>query len=164
MPKRKPREPQHAETAVDRERAAVAQADRLTREVVTATLLLPESTPPSLGRTLRECAALVHAGIAAACREPSPCRALRGLEAADHKLRRLAVWIDLAERFGDLSLEVALGLLDLQSTLSATLAALARAWRRDTAPGPASGPGAGPAADPSAHATLELTVPGPARA
>lgn len=112
-----------------REGTALEAADHLTRTVVAVTGRLDRSVPPGLARTLREAAVLAHAGTTAACREEDPVRALRGLAATDHSLRRLGIWLDLARRFGDLSLDAAMELLEAQTRLRVVLAVLADRWR-----------------------------------
>jgi hypothetical protein len=135
--------------------AVLSTADQLLREVVAATETLPERTPPSLGRTLREAASQAQAGVVEACGERSPLRALRILSTTDHGLRRLGVWVDLAERFGDLTLDRALRLLEIQSRLLVGLEALMASWSCHS-----SRPRSAAAAT---FATLELAVPDFAR-
>jgi hypothetical protein len=135
--------------------AVLQMADRLLREVVEATGSLPERTPPSLGRALREAASQAQAGVVEACGERSPLRALRILSTTDHGLRRLGVWVDLAERFGDLSTTTALRLLEIQSRLLVGLEALMASWSCHS-----SRPRSTAAAT---FATLELAVPDFAR-
>jgi len=146
-----PRRPARSEVA----QVVLQMADELLRQVVAATETLPERTPPSLGRTLREAASQTQAGVVEACGERSPRRALRILSTTDHGLRRLGVWVDLAERFGDLSLDCALRLLEIQSRLLVGLEALMASWSC-----PSSRPRSAAAAT---FATLELAVPDFAR-
>jgi len=125
-------------------------ADRLTRQVVEATGGLAAGLPPSQGRMLREAAVLVHAGAAAACRCADPGRARQALAAVDRGLRRLRLWIELAERFGDLPPESTRTMLQAQRRLHRALTVLAasphdRARRR-----PPTSP---------AFANLALSVP-----
>jgi hypothetical protein len=115
-----------------RQRPALLWADRLTRRVVEATARhgagAGAKLPRSLARTLREAAVMAHAGTVAACRSPDAGRAAAGVAAVDRALCRLAVWIDLAQRFGDLAPEAARPLLDAQVRLRRALAVLAWEW------------------------------------
>lgn len=133
-------------------------ADRLVRETVAATARLASSTPPSLGRTLREAAARAQTAVADACGERSPRRAVKLVASADHGLRRLGTWVDLAERFGDLPTDSALELLETQSRLLVALEELVAGWccRRGAEGGGASAPQA-------AWSVIELVVPDFAR-
>lgn len=110
------------------EARVLENADRLVRHTVAATAQLAPQTPPSLGRTLREAAARAQAGVVDACAERSPRRAMKHVAACDHGLRRLGTWIDLAERFGDLSTDAALELLETQSRLLIGLEELVAGW------------------------------------
>ena len=120
-----------------RQRPALLWADRLTRLVVDATAVKGGAVrtelrteqrsklPRSLARTLRETAVMAHAGTVAACRSPDAERAAEGLAAVDRALCRLAVWLDLAQRFGDLAPDAARPVLDAQCRLRRALAVLA---------------------------------------
>ncbi len=111
-----------------RQRPALLWADRLTRRVMDATAGAG-AVPRSLARTLRETAVMAHAGTVAACRCPDAARAEAGIAAVDRALRRLGLWIGLAQRFGDLPPEAARPVLDAHARLRRALAVLAWEWR-----------------------------------
>jgi len=103
-----------------------AAADRLTLEVAEATRRLP-ARAHRLGYVLRESAVLAQAGAVAACRQPvSLCRR-QGLNATDRCLDRLATWLGLAERFGDLPPPTVLSLLEELSHFRLELLSLSAA-------------------------------------
>ncbi len=101
-------------------------ADRLTRRVAEATAELP-GAGRRLGYALRESAVLAQAGAAAACRQPLARDRRQGLAATDRCLDRLATWLGLAERFGDLPPPIVLALLEELSRVRVELLTLAGA-------------------------------------
>jgi hypothetical protein len=133
-----------------RQRPALLWADRLTRRVTEVTSWRGAEAgaklPRSLGRTLREAAVMAHAGTVAACRSLDAARAVAGVAAVDRALCRLAVWLDLAQRFGDLAPEAARPVLDAQIRLRRALAVLA--WERK-----------GRSTERPALADVSLTIP-----
>lgn len=107
-------------------------ADRLTRRVADAT-----AEPPAAGRrlgyALRESAVLAQAGAAAACRQALARDRRQALAATDRCLDRLATWLGLAERFGDLPPPTVLALLEELSRVRVELLTLAGAADLDGA-------------------------------
>ena len=97
-----------------------------------------------LGYALRESAVLAQAGAAAACRQPRARDRRQGLAATDRCLDRLATWLGLAERFGDLAPPTVLALLEELSRVRVELLALAGS--------------SGPEAAETTHATITLDV------
>jgi hypothetical protein len=129
-------------------RSALDAVDQMVWEVVTASGTLAPGPQSGLARLLREGAAGALSGLGAACREPRRQRGLARLADVLHELRRLATWLDLAERFGDLPPDRTLAALQAQGRALAEVEALAAAWRGAEA-------GRNPAGDE--HATREVT-------
>jgi len=149
--------PTTRDRSLEARRAALAVADRLLRETVAATAAIEGESGREVGRLLREVAASALARLACACREPRDRRALRALDGTRHLLDRLGTWLDLAERFGDLTPGAAEALGRARTDLGDRLEELAAAWRRDAAHR------ARASADDLAEvpATIELQVPPP---
>jgi hypothetical protein len=112
---------------------ALAAVDRLVWEVVAASGDLAQGRRSGLARLLREGAAAALTGVAWACREARRERAVAHLEGVVRELRRLATWLDLAERFGDLPADRTVAALEAQALAQAEVEALAAAWRGEPA-------------------------------
>ena len=129
-------------------RTAIEAVDLLVWEVVTASGELSQGPECGLSRLLRETAAAALAGVGAACREEGRRRGIEQLATVLAELRRLATWLDLAERFGDLTAGRALPALESQARALAAVDRLRARWLEAEEVG-------GPV-DPT---TVELTLP-----
>lgn len=129
-------------------RAAIEAVDLLVWEVVTASGELAQGAECGLARLLREGAATALAGVAAACGAETRQDGIEGLAGVLGVLRRLATWLDLAERFGDLGPDQTLAALEAQGRAMAAVDELAAIWRDDVA-----------VADAEGCAAIELALP-----
>ncbi|HUO86617.1 MAG TPA: hypothetical protein VM617_04440 [Thermoanaerobaculia bacterium] len=129
-------------------RTAIEAVDLLVWEVVTASGDLSQGPECGLSRLLRETAAAALAGVGQACREDCRRRGIERLATVLDELRRLATWLDLAERFGDLSAGRALPALESQARALAAVDRLQARWLEAAETG-----------DPVDYATVEVTLP-----